>query len=168
MTVYCNVTMSGADIGKKAQAFGKAVEKVATGTYCKKHQNLLNANFKRYLRSNIQRAGIPEELEDAFFIKIIGNRIIFGNDNGMMTNRYEYGWEDDVDDDDYISSEISMSPRYYIRPAISQTTIDLTELLKEDVYKEYTQKAGNLYSEHEWKTDIPQKHRYMNKYNGVL
>ena len=45
MTTYCTLTVSGVDIGKRAKDFGNAINKVATGAHCKKHQNLLNANF---------------------------------------------------------------------------------------------------------------------------
>lgn len=169
MTAYCTLTVSGVDIDKRAKAFGNAINKVATGTHCKKHQNLLSANFRRYLEKNIKRAGIYEDdIEDSFYVRIVGNRIQFGNTNALVTNKYEYGWEDDIDDDDYMSDYISMSPRYFIRPAIRQVANDLTEILKQDVYKEYEKEVGNLYSTTEQLTDIPQKHNYMNKYGGVL
>ena len=169
MTTYCTLSVSGVDIGKRAKDFGNAINKVATGAHCKKHQNLLNANFRRYLEKNTKRAGIYEDdIEDSFYVKIVGNHIQFGNTNAVVANKYEYGWEDDIDDDDYMSDYASMSPRYFIRPAIRQVANDLAEILKQDVYKEYEKTTGNMYSTTTQLTDIPQKHNYMNKYDGVL
>lgn len=169
MTVYCNVEMSGVNVAERAKAFSSAVNKVANTAYCKKHQNLLNANFKRYIGANLRRSGIyDQDVENTFFVNITNNKVIFGNTNPVVNNRYEYGWEDDSFDDEYLNDYVSMSPRYYIRPAIKKVADDLANVLREDVYKEYEKEAGNLYSEIEWESDIPNKHNYMNKYSGVL
>ena len=169
MSSYCTVTMSGVNVAERAKAFEKAVKKVANANYCKKHKNLLNANFKRYIGTNLHRSGIyNNDVEQSFFVLIKNNKIMFGNNIPSIANRFEYGWEDDAFDDEYLADYESMSPRYYIRPAIKKVADDLAVMLRQDVFHEYEKETGNLHSEIEWESDIPQKNNYMNKYNGVL
>lgn len=166
MTIRCDLEVSGTSIENSFKTFSDSVTRIANGNYIRKYQNTLNNSFQQHIRDNMNRSGMEnvEDLEKTFFVNIEGNNIIFGTNEPLMANRYEYGWEDDDDynEDNYL---ISTSPRYYIRPAINQMAQELGAILANDIYRDYAQESSNAGYSH---YIISQKSSYLDKYSGIL
>lgn len=166
MTIYCKLAVSGTPVTTSIANFTNAIENVINSGYMKRYENMLNNNFRQYIRNNMYRAGMEDvqDLEKTFFVNIANNTIIFGTTEPLIANRYEYGWEDDddYDEDEYL---MSTSPRYYIRPAINKIFDELKAQITQDIYRDYEKESNIGYSNYIL-TDT--KTSYLNKYSGIL
>ena len=86
----------------------------------------------------MRQAGIGDKhFDDAFFLRIVNNNIVFTNTEPLITQRYEYGYysnDDEYYDEAYM---IETSPRYFIRPAIQQTMQEVGQIMLEEANQEY-------------------------------
>lgn len=138
MSYKANWTVSGTTIENSTDAFMKAVKKVSNGQALKKYEQKLNKTFKENIQTNMRQAGIGDKhFDDAFFLRIVNNNIVFTNTEPLITQRYEYGYYNN--DDEYYDEAymIETSPRYFIRPAIQQTMQEVGQIMLEEANQEY-------------------------------
>ena len=138
MSYKANWTVSGTTIENSTDAFMKAVKKVSNGQALKKYEQKLNKTFKENIQTNMRQAGIGDKhFDDAFFLRIVNNNIVFTNTEPLITQRNEYGYysnDDEYYDEAYM---IETSPRYFIRPAIQQTMQEVGQIMLEEANQEY-------------------------------
>ena len=99
----------------------------------------MNEKFKEHMQANMRQAGIGDKnFDELFYLTISHGNIIFTNTEPLITQRYEYGYNNDNDDEYYDEGYmIETSPRYFIRPAIQQTMQDVGNLMIQEANKEY-------------------------------
>ena len=146
MSINANWQISGVNFDSSADAFIKSAQYAINTSNLKQHESYLNSVFKENIDVNIRRAGIEaDNLSEAFSLTI-GNGINFINTEPLVTQRYEYGYYDgskDTNEEYYEEYMIQTSPRYYIRPAIQETLIQVGRVMLEDAKKEYTSLRTN-------------------------
>ena len=138
MSIQANWTISGVNFDKSAEAFIKSAKIATNSKTLKKHEQFLNKQFKQHMMDNIFRSGLEGEgFEEAFFLQVVGNNVSFINTSPLITYRYEYGYydtDDEYDNSDYI---IETSPRYFIRPSIQETLIDIGNVILNEAKQSY-------------------------------
>lgn len=131
--------MSGTSISKASTAFTQSAQKAIKNL--RKHESLINKNFKESITTNAMRSGIEaDNLSDVFSVQIDNGNINFINTSPLITQRYEYGYYDgsnDTNEEYYEEYMIQTSPKYFIRPAIQQSMSNIGQLLLEEAKKEY-------------------------------
>lgn len=130
------VTCSGTDIIEAKDKFIKSTN-VAINNL-QSHQFELNQIFRNNITQNATRAGIDIDFFDSFQLKVKNNHINFINMEPLTTQRYEYGYDTQEDDDESIDDVfIETGPRYFIRPAINDTLQYIGYILLNDAKKSY-------------------------------
>lgn len=182
MSFACDITMQGGSMPQDSiKRLSKAVNKVASGKTLQQQQPIISRKFKSAIDRNASKAGVLDDVSKYFYVNVRNGQVIIGNTAPLLINRYEYGWEDDVsqeyyggwedalDDDEYLADYQSlMSPRYYLRPAIEEIHGFLVNLVREQVWKEYEKEGSLVQPYYEWHAELSEYSNYLNKYNGVL
>ena len=139
MSINANWHISGVNFDKSAEAFIKSAQVATDDKTLKKHESYLNKQFKQHIIDNIYRAGIEGEgFEDAFHLSISGSNVQFINNSPLITHRYEYGYyQKDDDYDEYDDVIVQTSPRYFIRPSIKETLIDIGNIALNEAKRSY-------------------------------
>lgn len=132
-------TVTGTTVDNSTDAFIKSVQHVTNGKALKKYERKLNEKFKEHMQANMRQAGIGDKnFDELFYLTINHGNIIFTNTEPLITQRYEYGYNNDNNDEYYDEGYmIETSPRYFIRPAIQQTMQDVGNLMTQEANKEY-------------------------------
>lgn len=130
MTVNCAVKMQGVPVDDSFGRLKKAIQQAVSLDKLSKYQSILEPKLYNYLKSGAERGDVPIDVEDVFSLDIIDNTLTIVNSDPLISELYEYGYDDD-DVDEIIA------PRYYIRPAVKKLSDDLLELLRKEVVDEY-------------------------------
>ena len=129
--------ISGTDINDASLAFIKSARK---GMKLKPYQTKINKLFQQHISENLLRAGMEaDNFDDVFFARVNNGDIEFINTAPLITQRYEYGYYDDsnTDEEYYEAYMVQTSPRYFIRPAISETLNDIGYIMLNEAKKDY-------------------------------
>lgn len=173
--IYCKLSSSGTSPIKNVRAASKAIDKTKKKSF-KKHQSKWQRKFRSSLHKYARKADVPDEITDSFYLTVSNNNLSVKSSKLLDAQRFEYGWDDDVDDDDYNSlTDYSMtlstvSPRYYIRPALEDLKQEIAKSIEEEFWKEYEKEAHKTASLTEWQADIPTEYEntnYFQKYSGI-
>ena len=170
MTVTCDLRKKGPDIAKDIKSFEKNLNKAISPARLKKNKTNWNKRFQSYIKKNAQRAGIYEtDFEKIFNITMVGDKIVISNTDPIVVNRYEYGWEDDIEDEANGEYATVFTPRYFVRPALEQLIEDILQEVERDVYSNYDKEARiGAKSEWQWTSSKEYLSRYsFNKYSGI-
>lgn len=177
MTIYCKVSSQGTSPTKNIKALSKSIDKVSKNkSFRKKHKSKWQHFFLNALHRYASRANVPSEIVDSFYLDVSGNGLAVKSSKFLQAQQFEYGWDDDVDDNDYSSltdysmTLSTMSPRYYIRPALRDLEEEIGKAIEEEVWKEYEKEAHKTAFLTEWQADIPTKYEntnYFQKYSGI-
>lgn len=139
MSFNANWDISGTNINTAGQAFTKSAESAIKRL--KKHESKLNQRFKEHLSINMQRSGMDaDNFSDVFELHIGDGSVNFINTAPLITQRYEYGYyngSNDTTEEYYEEYMIETSPRYFIRPAIQETLVDIGNIILDEAKREY-------------------------------
>lgn len=171
MTVTCDLIKKGPNIAQDMKSFQKAINKAVSPARLKKNRNRWNKKFQGYIRKNAQRSGIVDtDFEKIFELSVVGNKIVISNNAPIIVNRWEYGWEDDIEDEqagDYASVH---TPRYFVRPALEMLIQDIIADIEQDTYSDY-ERESHMNARSEWfvmnSSEYLSKYSF-NKYDGVF
>jgi len=130
MTVDCKVKMEGVPVEDSFGRLNKAIQKATNPEKLSKYQSVLEPKLYNYLRAGADIGEVPIDVEDVFSLDIINNSLAVTNSDPLITELYEYGYDDDELDE-------IITPRYYIRPAMKKLSNDLIKLLEQEVEDEY-------------------------------
>ena len=95
-----------------------------------KIKKLSDSELYNYLKAGADKGEVPINVEDVFSLDIVNNSLTITNSDPLITELYEYGYDDDELDE-------IITPRYYIRPAIKKLSNDLMKLIGQEIKDEY-------------------------------
>lgn len=171
MTITCDLKRQGPDIAKDMKSFQKSLNKAISPARLKKNKTRWNKKFQGYIRKNAQRSGIVDtDFEKIFDLSVVGNKIIITNNEPIVVNRWEYGWEDDIEDEEAGDYASVFTPRYFVRPALEMLIQDIISDIERDTYSDY-EKESHTNARSEW--FVMNSNEYLskysfNKYDGVF
>lgn len=123
MSFECTLDVSGIKPEVSHKAFIQSYQDTSNPKYYKKHEQKIEDFFKNKLEQHMSQNGIPQSLEQSFFIDFKNDGIYFSS-NSEAALKFEFG-------------SGNMPPKRFIEPAFVEAANEVSNIMITDAINLY-------------------------------